>query len=83
MRSRRLQPELGTRLRHRAAYPSNLDSIFDAASPLKDRIDPIRLTSDNILPITFNDLGVENVPRDLFRFFWLIDNVRITQVRGI
>ncbi|KAF3028883.1 hypothetical protein E8E15_008118 [Penicillium rubens] len=34
-----------------SAYPSNLDSIFDAASPLKDRIDPIRLTSDNILPI--------------------------------
>ncbi|KAG0156181.1 hypothetical protein PDIDSM_3358 [Penicillium digitatum] len=33
------------------AYPSNLDSIFDAANPLKDRIDPIRLTSDNIVPI--------------------------------
>ncbi|KAJ5164879.1 Glycoside hydrolase superfamily [Penicillium coprophilum] len=33
------------------AYPSNLDSLFEATSPLKDRIDPIRLTSDNIVPI--------------------------------
>ncbi|KAI3201014.1 hypothetical protein DTO027I6_6117 [Penicillium roqueforti] len=33
------------------AYPSNLDSIFDAASPLKDRLDPIRLTTANIVPI--------------------------------
>ncbi|KAJ5562552.1 hypothetical protein N7461_001313 [Penicillium sp. DV-2018c] len=32
-------------------YPSNLDSIFDATSPLKDRLDPIRLTTENILPI--------------------------------
>ncbi|KAF4763478.1 hypothetical protein HAV15_000553 [Penicillium sp. str.  len=33
------------------AFPSNLDSIYDAASPLKNSIDPIRLTSDNIVPI--------------------------------
>lgn len=30
-------------------YPSTLNSIFDA--PLKDRYDPVRLTSDNIVPI--------------------------------
>lgn len=30
-------------------YPSTLNSIFDA--PLRDRYDPVRLTSDNIVPI--------------------------------
>ncbi|KAJ6001888.1 hypothetical protein N7522_007115 [Penicillium canescens] len=33
------------------AYPSTLNGIFDGASHLKDRLDPIRLTSDNIVPI--------------------------------
>ncbi|KAJ5689603.1 Glycoside hydrolase superfamily [Penicillium macrosclerotiorum] len=30
-------------------YPSTLNGVFDA--PLKERYDPVRLTSDNILPI--------------------------------
>ncbi|KAK9859152.1 Tetratricopeptide-like helical protein [Penicillium brevicompactum] len=32
-------------------YPSTLDSAFNGASPIKDRIDPIRLTTSNIVPI--------------------------------
>ncbi|KAJ5874601.1 Glycoside hydrolase superfamily [Penicillium soppii] len=34
-----------------SVYPSTLDSAFDGASPIKDLFDPIRLTSDNIVPI--------------------------------
>ena len=34
-----------------SVYPSTLDSAFDGVSPIKDRFDPIRLTSNNILPI--------------------------------
>jgi tetratricopeptide (TPR) repeat protein len=32
-------------------YPSTLNGIFDGASPLKDGLDPIRLASENIVPI--------------------------------
>lgn len=34
-----------------SVYPSTLDSAFDGVSPIKDRFDPIRLTSNNVLPI--------------------------------
>ncbi|KAJ5619405.1 hypothetical protein N7510_003389 [Penicillium lagena] len=34
-----------------ADSPASLNSVFDAASPLKDRYDPIRLTSENLVPI--------------------------------
>jgi tetratricopeptide (TPR) repeat protein len=34
-----------------SVYPSTLDTTFDGESPVKDRYDPIRLTSNNIVPI--------------------------------
>jgi tetratricopeptide (TPR) repeat protein len=34
-----------------SVYPSTLDNTFDGESPVKDRFDPIRLTSNNIVPI--------------------------------
>ncbi|KAJ5833331.1 hypothetical protein N7474_001642 [Penicillium riverlandense] len=34
-----------------ADNPASLNSVFDGASPLKDRYDPIRLTSENLVPI--------------------------------
>lgn len=44
-------------------YPSTLNSIFD--TPLKDRYDPVRLTSDNIVPIFELPLAKKLLGHDL------------------